>query len=155
MEPSQRKRIVIADDFARMLDAVERRLAIDYDVVGKALDGVELVEYACRLRPDLMVVDFAMPRLNGIDALRHLRSIGIEIPSVILTMHEDEDLAPEARSVGAQGFVIKSRLETDLRLAVEEVLAGRSFTSEPLSHGMRRKGKTKSLAEVMRVVPQS
>ena len=124
-ETATRKRIIIADDYPEMLDAVENQLASDYDVVGKVADGVALVECACRLKPDMLVIDFAMPKMNGIEALRQLRSLNTQFPAIILTMHPDQTIAEEARSAGAQGFVVKSRMANDLPVAVREVLAGR------------------------------
>jgi DNA-binding NarL/FixJ family response regulator len=115
-----------------MLDTVERRLVPDYEIVCKVSDGLALVECACRLQPDLLVIDVSMPKLTGIDALRQLRSRGVHTPAIILTNHDDEDLANEAFSVGSKGFVLKPRLGSDLRLAVGEVLAGRTFISETL-----------------------
>ena len=112
-----------------MLDAVETQLASDYDVVGKVADGVALVECACRLRPDMLVIDFAMPKMNGIDALRQLRSLHTQFPAIILTMHPDPTIAEEARAAGAQGFVVKSRMANDLPAAVREVLTGGFFAS--------------------------
>lgn len=128
----ERMRLVIADDSPEMLDTVEQRLAPYYEIVGKAPDGLALIECARRLKPDLLVIDVSMPKLSGIDALRQLRSLGVQIPAVILTNHDDEDLAQEALAVGSQGFVLKSRMGTDLRIAVGEALAGRIFISKTL-----------------------
>ena len=135
----ERLRIVIADDLPEMLDTVEQRLAPDYEIVGKVPDGLALVECACRLQPDLLVIDISMPKLNGIAALRQLRSRGIQTRAIILTNHDDEDLAREVLSLNAQGFVLKSRLESDLCVAVVEVLAGRIFISETLRTKLLKK----------------
>lgn len=124
------KRIVVADDFPEMLDAVVQCLAPDHEVVGRVSDGLALVECACRLQPDLLVTDLAMPKLNGFEALRRLRHLGVHTPAIVLTVDDNEDFAKEALSVGAQGFVLKSRMGSDLRLAVREVLAGRTFIAE-------------------------
>ena len=129
---TQRKRIVVADDFPEMLDTVERHLAPDHEIVGMVADGLALVECVLRLQPDLMVIDVSMPKLNGVDALGRLRSLGVRTPAIILTNHDDEDLATRVLSAGSQGFVIKSQLGHDLRLAVADVLAGRVFVSKAL-----------------------
>jgi DNA-binding NarL/FixJ family response regulator len=129
---ARRIRIVIADDLPEMLDVIEQRLAAEYVIVGRATDGFVLVESVCSLQPDVVVTDISMPRLSGIEALRRLRSLGVRTPTVILTIHEDEDLAREALRLGALGFVLKSRLEDDLRVAIAEALAGRRFVSERL-----------------------
>jgi len=137
--PAQSVRIVIADDHPDIIDAVSRHLAADCEIVGRARDGRALVEMVSELRPDLFVTDISMPVLNGIDALRRLRDQGVDIPAVVLTVHDDEDLAQRVRALGALGFVLKSRMATDLRVAVRRVLGGDSFTS-PLDHKSSRNG---------------
>lgn len=131
MTTSDKKiRIVIADDMPGILDAVAQRLSQRYEVVGRASDGAALVEYVRNLKPDLIVTDVSMPKLTGLAALQALREQGIQIPAVILTVHEDDDVIKEARSFGAMGFVLKRRLVSDLCLAVHETLNGRTFVSE-------------------------
>ena len=122
-------RVVVADDTPDVLGAVARQLASDCIIVGKASDGVALVECICELRPDLLVTDISMPNLNGFQALQKLRELGIETPAIVLTVCTDEEFVNKAFSLGAQGFVHKSRLYPDLRLAVNSVLAGGTFVS--------------------------
>ena len=128
---ARRVRAVIADDFAEVLDAVERRLS-DCEIVGRASDGLALVESICKLKPDIFVTDISMPGLTGIEALVRLRSMGINTPAVILSVREDEELAKQALLQGASAYVLKSRLDDDLPIAVREALAGRTFISERL-----------------------
>jgi len=125
-----RKRIVIADDSPEMLTIVEMRLCQHYDVVGKAEDGLQLIERVRNLRPDLVVTDISMPGISGIEVLRRLRSQQINIPAVILTVHEDEELLEASLSYGALGFVLKSRIDRDLVPAIQEALKGRVFVSD-------------------------
>lgn len=125
-------RVVIADDVPEMLDAVAKRLSPDYEVVGRVSDGAALVECVLKLTPDLIVTDISMPKLTGIEALSCLRQLGIQIPAVILTVHEDEDLVKDALSLGVQGFVLKRRLVSDLPLAAHEALNGRTFVSDAI-----------------------
>jgi DNA-binding NarL/FixJ family response regulator len=132
----RRTRVVIADDFPEVLDAVERRLNSEYEIVGRASDGLALVDCICKLQPDILITDISMPELTGIEALRRLRSMGIRTPAVILSIHEDEELAKEAVLQGASGFVLKSQLEDDLQIAIREALAGRTFISERLRRRM-------------------
>jgi Response regulator containing a CheY-like receiver domain and an HTH DNA-binding domain len=122
-------RVVVADDVPEMVDAVAKRLAPDCTVIGRASDGAALVECALELAPDLLVTDISMPKLTGIEALRRLRRLGVQIPAIILTVHEDEELLKEALSLGVQGFVLKRQLVSDLPRAVREVLEGRTFVS--------------------------
>jgi DNA-binding NarL/FixJ family response regulator len=123
-------RVVVADDLPELMDAIAKQLPPDYTVVGRAGDGVALVECALELAPHLLVTDVSMPKLNGIEALRRLRDLGVQIPTIILTVHEDEELVKEALSLGARGFVLKGRMVSDLPLAAREVLNGRTFVSE-------------------------
>jgi DNA-binding NarL/FixJ family response regulator len=139
-------RIVIADDLPEMLAVIEQRLAAEYVIVGKATNGLALVESVCSLQPDVLVTDISMPRLTGIEALRRLRKLGVKTPAVILTIHEDEDLAREALRLGALGFVLKSRLEDDLRKAIDEALAGRTFLSERLRQKLEAGASQECLA---------
>ncbi len=125
-------RVVIADDVPEMLDAVAKRLSPDYVVVGSVSDGAALVECVLKSTPDLIVTDISMPKLTGIEALSCLRQLGVQIPAVILTVHEDEDLVKDALSLGVQGFVLKRRLVSDLPLAAHEALNGRTFVSDAI-----------------------
>jgi DNA-binding NarL/FixJ family response regulator len=123
-------RVIVADDFPPMLEAVGKCLAPGCEIIEKVTDGMALVESAVKLLPDLLVTDISMSKLNGIEAVRQLRCRGLQTPVIVLTMIEDKDIANEALSAGAQGFVIKSRMGNELPLAVREVLAGRTYMSE-------------------------
>lgn len=126
-------RVVIADDVPAIVDAVAERLLPDFVVVGRAGDGPALIESALNLKPDLIVTDVSMPKLTGIEVLRQLHQRGVRIPTIILTVHEDEDLIKEALSLGALGFVLKRRLFRDLPLAAHQALNGRTFVSESVA----------------------
>jgi DNA-binding NarL/FixJ family response regulator/quercetin dioxygenase-like cupin family protein len=126
----ERTAVVVADDFPEMFEAVEKCLGPDCEIMEKVSDGVALVECIRRLQPDLLVTDISMPKMSGIEALRQLRSLGLNTPAIVLTICDDEELAKEAFSAGAQAFVLKSRMGSELQLAMEEVLAGRRYASE-------------------------
>jgi DNA-binding NarL/FixJ family response regulator len=119
--------VLIADDHRMLADAFERILAENYEVVGKVADGRELLEAAPELRPDVIVLDISMPRLNGIDAARRLRELLPDAALVAVTMHSDPQVAAEARRAGILGFVTKSAAASELKAAVEAALAGRSY----------------------------
>lgn len=128
-------RVVLADDVPEIMDAVAKRLSPDYVVIAKVSDGAALVECVLELAPDLLVTDVSMPNLTGIEALRTLRQRGVQTPAIILTVHQDEDLVKEALTLGAQGFVLKRRLITDLPLAVHAALNGGTFVSNGSAAG--------------------
>ncbi|HVM51006.1 MAG TPA: response regulator transcription factor [Candidatus Acidoferrum sp.] len=130
-----RARVVLADDHQAARGQAERVLAGSYDIVGEATDGLELMEAAGRLDPDVIVLDISMPRLGGFDAARSLKQRGCRSKLVFLTVYEDADFAREAMAVGGEGYVVKSRLASDLETAVSEALAGRTFISPTVRTG--------------------
>jgi len=127
-----RIRVLLADDHEAMLDRVTDLLADDCDVIGTAIDGRQALEAAMELKPDVLVLDISMPVMNGIETARSLKELGAKTRIVFLTVHDDPDYAREALEAGALGYVIKSRITSDLVAAINEVHAGRSFVS-PLS----------------------
>jgi DNA-binding NarL/FixJ family response regulator len=112
-----------------MVESVTQLLRHDFDVVGYAENGEEAIEAIAHLNPDLLVLDISMPVLNGIQVASLLRESGSGVKLIFLTVHEDPDYIEAAFSVGASGYVFKSRVATDLIPAVEGVLRGRTFTS--------------------------
>ena len=127
-----RIRVLLADDHEAMLDRVTKLLGADCDVVGAVSDGRQALEAARELRPDVLVLDISMPVMNGIETARRLRQAGAKTRIIFLTVHDDPDYAREALETGVLGYVIKSRIASDLVAAINEVHAGRSFVS-PLS----------------------
>src|SRR3954468_13712366 len=103
-----RPRIVLADDHRLLREAFARLLEADCDVVGAVADGRALLDAAAVLRPDVVVLDVAMPLLNGLDAARRLKEDLPEVRVIFLTMSEDPDVAAEAFRVGASGYVLKN-----------------------------------------------
>jgi DNA-binding NarL/FixJ family response regulator len=124
-----RARVLLADDHPDFLAATARFLASEFDVVETLGDGQAVVEDAPRLDPDLLVVDIGMPVLNGLEAARRLKATGSRAKIVFLTVYEDTDYVRAAQSAGALGYVVKSRLASDLPIALREALAGRCFVS--------------------------
>ena len=120
-------RLLLADDQPQFLAAVARFLGPQYDVVGTVQDGQAAVAAARAFDPDLLLIDISMPVLNGIEAVRRIRSAGLRAKVVFLTMHDDVDYVQAAVAAGADGYVVKSRLALDLRMALAAVLAGRQF----------------------------
>jgi DNA-binding NarL/FixJ family response regulator len=128
-----RARVLLADDHQDFLAAATRLLEPEFEVVQAVGDGQRLVDEAARLGPDVLVLDISMPVLNGIEAARQLRGAGSRAKIVFLTVHQDPDYVRAALAAGALGYVVKSRLASDLPLALREALAGRSFVSPPIS----------------------
>jgi DNA-binding NarL/FixJ family response regulator len=124
-----RMRILLADDHREMLDRVAAFLQSEFEVVGKVQDGQSLIEAATKLEPDVLVVDISMPVLSGIEATRQLKKEGCKTKVVFLTVHDEPDFARASLEAGALGYVVKSRLVSDLIVAIQEALAGRRFVS--------------------------
>jgi DNA-binding NarL/FixJ family response regulator len=128
-EKPDRARVLVADDHGSMLAALVHLLSTEYDVVAAFLDGDAAISAAARHAPDVVVLDIAMPGTNGIAAAVRLRERGIDAKIVFVTMHHDPAYVTASLALGAVGFVVKSRLVSDLLPAVAEVLDGRSFVS--------------------------
>ena len=128
-------RLLLADDHPAVLAKVAGFLASVFEIVGKVSNGRELLEATERLHPDVLVVDISMPVLSGIEAAQQLKKSGTKAKIVFLTVHEDPDFVQAALAAGGSGYVVKSRLATDLICAIQEVLAGRRFVSPSLSIG--------------------
>ena len=128
-----RPRVLLADDHLLVAEALKSLLATEFDLVGVVEDGRALVEAAGTLRPDVIVADVTMPRLNGIDALVQLRQSGDRVPVVFLTMHRDVTFARRALEAGASGFVLKHSAPAELVLAIRAALDGRTYLTPQLA----------------------
>ncbi len=128
-----RTRILIADDHPGALAQAADYLGHEHDIAGTVRNGLELLEAAVRLKPEVIVLDISMPGLDGFEAARRLRHDGCSSKLVFLTVWEDDDFAREAMALGANAYVVKSRIASDLMLAISEVLADRTFVSPTLT----------------------
>lgn len=130
-------RVLLADDTPDTLQEIKRLLQEHVEIVGLARNGQEALEWAASADIDVMILDISMPLLNGIQVASMLQRRKHRAKIVFVTVHEDRDYIEAAWSVGAQGYVLKSRMGTDLIPALQEVLAGRAFSSL-LNSGARR-----------------
>lgn len=129
-----RKRVLLADDHALMLDGLSRLLCADFDIVGTVTDGRTLLTEAERLVPDVIVVDIGMPGLNGIEAARRLGKILPGARIVIVTQQFDAAYVHAAFAAGAKAYVSKQGAATELLRAMRIALEGRYYVS-PLVGG--------------------
>ena len=127
-----RARIVLADDHQIVVAGLRSLLQSEFELVGSAENGLELIELAERTKPDVIVTDISMPLLNGIDAVRKLREMGIGAKIVFLTMHPDVVYATRALEAGASGYVLKHSAPDELVAAIHAALAGGRFVSKSL-----------------------
>lgn len=144
-------RILLADDHAIVVEGLQRLLAGEFELVGVARNGMEMIELALAGKPDLIVADVSMPLVNGIDAVRRLRREGCQSKVVFLTMHPDATYATRGLEAGASGYVLKHAASDELVEAIREALAGRTFVSPSLrtpaleEHLVRGEGHPRSV----------
>jgi DNA-binding NarL/FixJ family response regulator len=128
-----RARILIADDHTLVAELCKRLLETEFDVVGMVSDGRALVRVAGELKPDVIVLDITMPILNGLDAGRQVKKILPNVKLIYLTMNPDTDIAAEAFTRGASGYLLKTCAAGEMVSAVRQVLRGKTYLSKPLS----------------------
>jgi DNA-binding NarL/FixJ family response regulator len=128
-----RPRVLLADDHRLVAEALKGLLAAEFDLVGVAENGFDMLEAARALRPDVIVADIAMPRLNGIEALVQLKRDDPHVRVIFLTMHRDVAYARRALDAGALGFVLKHSAPEELILAVRAALQGHVFITPALA----------------------
>lgn len=129
-------RVILADDHTLLVQACQKLLEPDFEIVGVFSDGRALLEAAPGLHPDAIVLDIGMPLLNGLDAGRQLKKLLPKVKLIILTMHQDPDLAAEAIRSGASGYLLKTSAASELVRAIQEALRGRSFITPAIARGM-------------------
>jgi DNA-binding NarL/FixJ family response regulator len=129
-----RARVLLADDTPQVLQVVTRILTPTFEIIHAAGDGKDLFDSAMKLQPDVVVCDISMPVLNGIEAANKLKVSGCRSRIVFLTVHSDPDFVRVCLDSGALGYVVKSRIATELVTAIQEALAGRTFVSPALQH---------------------
>jgi DNA-binding NarL/FixJ family response regulator len=128
-------RILVADDHdivrAGLKSLLERQE--DIEIVGEAADGREVVRSAEQFNPSIIVMDIAMPQLNGIDAAAQILRRDPEIKIIVLSMYADEEFLVRALTAGVKGYLLKDAVQADLLRAVRAVATGRSFFSPAIA----------------------
>jgi DNA-binding NarL/FixJ family response regulator len=124
-------RVLVVEDFAAFRQFICLTLgnSPDFRVIGEASDGLEALQMAVELRPDLILLDIGLPSLNGLEVARQMRSLVPESKIIFLTVESSADMVQEALSVGARGYVVKTMAESELLTAMEAVLLGTTFAS--------------------------
>jgi DNA-binding NarL/FixJ family response regulator len=131
-----RPRVLLADDHALIVGAFQKLLGDECDVVGTVSNGRELVEAADTLKPDVIVLDIAMPLLNGLEAARQIKRQQRDARLIFLTMNEDAGLAADAFRAGASGYLLKRSAVSELSAAIREVMQGRSYITPLIAAGL-------------------
>jgi len=125
-------RILLADDHMLVLDGLRHLLERHYDLVGTVQDGHSVVDAARRLQPDLVLMDVAMPVLNGLQAGQRLRQHLPNVKLLYVSMYGDTPYVEEALRIGASGYVLKRSGWDELSRAIEAVLTGKQYISPEL-----------------------
>jgi DNA-binding NarL/FixJ family response regulator len=128
-------KVLLVDDHAILREGVHALLAREPDitVVGEAADGQEAVEQVPRLRPDVVIMDIVMPRMNGLEATRLIKERHADVRVLILSMYDDHEYVVQIIQAGASGYVLKRVVTEDLVRAIHEVYAGDSFLYPPIA----------------------
>jgi DNA-binding NarL/FixJ family response regulator len=142
-----RPRLVLADDHRLVAEGIKALLAAELDLVALVEDGEALVEAARILRPDVIVADIAMPRLNGFEALARLREHDPQVRLVFLTMHPEVGYARRALEAGALGYVLKHAAPAELMTAIRAALEGKTYVSAALAQELCRPEQRKSTTD--------
>jgi len=131
----QKITVLLADDHTIVRQGLRALLEAEQDirVVGEAETGRQAIQMISRLRPDVAIMDIAMPLLNGLEATRQIRRQSPSTKVLILSMHSDDEYAHQAIQAGAAGYLIKQTAANDLLNAIREIYKGNAFFSPPIS----------------------
>ena len=131
----QRKRIVIAEDHTILREGLRMLLSSnpDFEVVGEAQDGLEAIRSVEAYKPDLVLMDLSMPRMNGVGAIQEIKKQSPSTKILVLTVHKTEEYILTTLKAGADGYVLKDATHSELMLAIENVFSGRSYLSPGIS----------------------
>jgi DNA-binding NarL/FixJ family response regulator len=128
-------RVIVADDHHLVRQGIRVLLeqAEDIEVVGEAENGQQAIEWVKRLSPDVLVMDIAMPGMDGLQAAEHIRTLGVATRTVILSMYSDRTLVRRALRSGARGYLLKRSVTAELLLAVRAAARGEVYLSPEIS----------------------
>lgn len=133
MEHRHRARLLIADDHTLLAEACKSFLEPEFEVVGIADNGRTLLRLVAELRPDVVVLDIAMPKLNGLDAGEQIKPLSPATKLVFLTMDMSPEVAAEAFRRGASGYVVKTSSAEELARAIRRALKSESYLSPAIT----------------------
>jgi DNA-binding NarL/FixJ family response regulator len=138
-----RLKILLVDDHALVRRGFRRMLEDEptFEVVGEASDGLEAVECAEKLQPNVIVMDCALPQINGIEASRRILTKRPETAILMLSMHSEDTLIRQALAAGAKGYVLKNAMDLDLVSAIKKVADGKTVLDSQITRGGTLKGE--------------
>jgi len=132
---TEKKRIVIAEDHTILREGLKALLSLNTElvVVGEAQDGREAVRIASELKPDLLLMDLSMPRMNGIEAIKEIKKQHPEIKIIVFTVYKTEEYVLASLQAGADGYILKEANYAEFLVAIKNVLMGRHYLSPEIS----------------------
>src|SRR3974390_3021399 len=152
-------KVLLVDDHALVRRGFRRMLEDEptFEVVGEASDGLEAVMRAQELRPEVIVMDCALPQMNGIEATRHILKSLPETAVLMLSMHSEDTLVKQALEAGARGYVLKNAMDLDLVNAIKQVAAGKTVMDPQITRtgglrGERDTGLTPRELEILQYI---
>lgn len=128
-------KILIADDHALIREGIKQILELEDDisVIGQAGNGEEAFEKTIELSPDIILLDINMPKLNGIDALRRFKDMGVKSKVIILTIHEDKEYILKTLKLGANGYILKDSNADSLINGIRRVYKGEKYIQQSVA----------------------
>ena len=136
-------RVLLVDDHALVRRGFRRMLEDEptFQVAGEASDGLEAVELAAELHPDVIVMDCALPQMNGIEASRLILAKLPDTAILMLSMHSEDTLVKQALEAGARGYILKNAMDLDLASAIKKVAEGQTVLDPQIARGGGLKGE--------------
>jgi two-component system response regulator NreC len=142
-------RVLLADDHVIVREGLKNILLQEgFEVAGEASDGKRAVELAKGVRPDIALIDFSMPVLNGIDAAREIHAVLPQTKTILLTMYKEDQYVLEALRAGIKGYVLKTQAGVDLVRAIRAVLHEETYLSPGISEGVVKAALAKGAAAI-------
>jgi DNA-binding NarL/FixJ family response regulator len=140
---ANRLKVLLVDDHALVRRGFRRMLEDEpsFQIVGEASDGQEAIERAAELHPDVIVMDCALPQVNGIEASRQILEKQPNIGILMLSMHSEDTLVRQALDAGAKGYILKNAMDLDLVSAIKRIAAGNTVLDPQLTRGHALKGE--------------
>jgi DNA-binding NarL/FixJ family response regulator len=145
---TQDVKVLVVDDHQLLRIGVRDTLGRNsrFKIVGEAANGEEALQLLASLKPDIIITDIDMPRLNGLETIRAIRKLAFEVKVIILTMYNEEDMFNAAMDLGVKAYVLKENAATDLVAALDIVDRGDTFLSPSmLEAGKRRSDRVREM----------
>jgi len=131
----QKKQIIIVEDHTILREGLRSLLSAkpEYEVVGEAEDGNAAIRCAEKFKPNLVLMDLSMPKMNGIDAIKEIKKRSPETKVLVLTVHKSDEYIRATFQAGADGYVLKDATHAELEMAIQNILSGKNFISPGIS----------------------